>query len=160
LPSSTNKKVQIRRFDRDPLSGFVNPATYLGKDGLEFLNLAGSVIVIPYQDVKAVHFVKDFPAADAAPDRRTFLTRPKMDGLWVRVRFRDLEMLEGVVTNNLLAFDGIGFTLIPPDSSYGNQRLFIPRTALLEIQVLGVVGSPLRPKRKSQAREQIELFEP
>lgn len=151
--------MQIRRFDRDPLSGFVNPATYLGKDGLEFLNLAGSVLVIPYQDVKAVHFVKDFSTGEAAPDRRTFLTRPKMDGLWVRVRFRDLEMLEGVVTNNLLAFDGIGFTLIPPDFSYSNQRLFIPRTALLEIQVLGVVGSPLRAKRKGQAREQIELFE-
>lgn len=161
MASSTNKKVHIRRFERDSLSGFVNPATYLGPDGLEFLSLNGSVAVIPYREIKSVHFVKDFPASDAAVGRRNFLARPKLDGLWVRLRFRDEETLEGVLPNNLLQFEPLGFTVIPPDFTYNNQRLFIPREALLDIQVLGVVGSPLREaKRKVKPKDQIELFEP
>ncbi len=37
-----------------------------------------------------------------------------------------------------------GFTVIPPDP-YGNQqRVFVPRAALQSVEVLGVVGSPLK----------------
>jgi hypothetical protein len=36
----------------------------------------------------------------------------------------------------------------PPESDANNQRVFVPRQALRSIQVLGVVGSPLRTRRK------------
>jgi len=51
LAGSTNKKVLVSRFDREPLSGFVNPQSYLHPAGLELLSQDGAVNVIPYQEV-------------------------------------------------------------------------------------------------------------
>ena len=75
--------------------------------------------------------------------------------------FRDDEVMEGILANNLLQLDPYGFTVVPPDPYSNNQRIFLPRTALKELQVLGVVGSPLkRRKRKPEApKEQIGLFD-
>jgi hypothetical protein len=83
-----------------------------------------------------------------------------MDGLWVRLRFRDNDVMEGVMPNNLLQVEQYGFTVVPPDS-YGNrQRVFIPRQALRSVEVLGVVGSPLtKRKAKPALEEQIRLFD-
>jgi hypothetical protein len=161
LASSTNKKVQIWRFDRDLLSGFVNPLTYLTDSGVELLSLSGVVTTVPYEEIRRVHFVRDFAPVGRQPERRVFQTRPKLDGLWVRLLFKDGETFEGVLSNNLLQLEPQGFTIVPPDYSYNNQRLFVPKCALSEIQVLGVVGSPLRKsvaKRKS-VKDQIKLFE-
>jgi hypothetical protein len=157
LASSTNKKVHVQRFDREPLAGFVNPATYLTPNGIELLQVNGTVAVLPYGDVKLVGFVREFPGPDTAVPRRSFISRPKVDGLWVRLRFRDNDELEGIMRNNLLTMEPPGFDIIPPD---GAQRMFVPRAALAEVQVLGVVGSPLRVRRDKPApKEQIGLFE-
>jgi hypothetical protein len=154
--SSTSKKVQIQRFDREPLLGFVNPATFLTAEGIELLTLTGTVTVVPYSEIKTVFFVRDFGGAPGV-GRRAFVSRPRLDGIWVRLTFRDRDTLEGVMPNNLLQVDPAGFLMIPPD---GGQRVFVPRTALAEVQVLGVVGSPLRPKKKKPAKAgQIDLFE-
>lgn len=121
------------------------------------------VSAVPITDVKAVCFVKDFDGRDIAADRRAFLARPKMDGLWIRMKFRDADILEGVLPNNLLQVESAGFTVIPPDFTANNQRVFVPRAALVEVQVLGVVGSPLRQASRKKARPadktQIGLFE-
>jgi hypothetical protein len=62
--------------------------------------------------------------------------------------------------NNLLQLDNQGFTVIPPDPYSNHQRIFIPKTALTSVEVLGVVGSPLkRRKGKPTPKEQIGLFE-
>jgi hypothetical protein len=120
----------------------------------------GALAVIPYQEIKTVSFVRDFETPDAQPERRVFLSRPKMDGLWVRMRFRDGEIMDGILSNNLLQLEPYGFTFIPPEPYSNNQRVFSPREALSEFHVLGVVGSPLsRRRRKEAVKEQIGLFE-
>ena len=48
------------------------------------------------------------------PERKTFLSRPKLDGLWVRLRFRDEDVMEGIVANNLLELLDTGVRLTPP----------------------------------------------
>ena len=159
LASSTIKKVQIRRFDRDSVTGFVNPATFLSPAGVELLSPSGVLSTVPYGDIKTLHFVREFDDESARTERRSFLARPKLDGLWVRMRFRDQDSLEGVLPNNLLQLDSYGFTLIPPDFGSHNQRIFVPRAALIEMQVLGVVGSPLKGSRKKEAKHQIGLFD-
>ena len=55
---------------------------------------------VPYQDIKSIAFVRDFDQPGS--ERSVFQTRPKMEGLWVRLRFRDGDVLEGVMPNNLL----------------------------------------------------------
>jgi len=160
LAGSTTKKVLIRRFDREPLAGFVNPQVYLRPGGVELLSQDGAVTVVPYQEVKTVCFVRDFDAAEQEQERKVFQTRPKTDGLWVRVIFRDEEIMEGILANNLLQLEPHGFTVVPPDPYSNNQRIFLPRAALKELQVLGVVGSPLRRRKpKPPSKDQIGLFD-
>jgi len=160
LAGSTSKKVRISRFDREALVGYVNPLTYLRPNGVELLTPDGSYSVIPYEEVKAVQFVRDFEPSDSGAERKVFTTRPKMDGLWVRAKFRDGEVIDGILANNLLQLEAPGFTIVPPDPYSNNQRLFLPRAALAELQVLGVVGSPLRrSKPKAIPKEQIGLFD-
>jgi hypothetical protein len=148
LANSTAKKVVVKRFDRESISGFVNPFSYLQPASIELLKQDGALTVVPYDEVKSVNFVKDFDA-EAEPSR-IFMTRPKLEGLWVRMTFRDGELLDGILPNNLLSWDIAGYTVTPPEPDSNNQRVFVPRSALRNIQVLGVVGSPLRAKRKKE----------
>jgi hypothetical protein len=159
LPASTTKKALIRRYDRETLAGYVNPASFLQPDGVELLSDQGHASIVPYREIKLVSFVKEFEGA-ADPQRQVFLTRPKTAGLWVNLRFRDGGVLEGIIPNNLMQLEAGGFTVIPPDSFGNQQRVWAPRSSLVAVEVLGVVGSPLK-KRKSKpgAREQIGLFD-
>jgi hypothetical protein len=158
LAASTTKKALVRRFDREPLQGYINPVSFLQAEGVELLSEQGGLSLIPYSEIKWIAFLRDF---DSTPlERRTFLTRPKTAGLWVNLRFRDGETLEGVMPNNLLQVESHGFTIIPPDRESNQQRVFAPRAALVEVEVLGVIGSPLnRRKAKPAPKEQIRLFD-
>ena len=159
MAGSTTKKVIVRRYEKEALAGWVNPASYLQPSGIEVLLPDGRTsVTVPYEEVKAVSFVREFSSLES--ERRAFLTRPKMTGLWVNLRFRDGEALEGILPNNLLLIDPQGFTVIPPDPFGNQQRVFIPRGSLSAMEVLGVVGSPLtKRKPKPAAKEQIGLFE-
>ncbi len=150
--------VVVRRFDRENLTGFVNPLSYLQPHNIELLKPDGTLALLAYDEVKSVCFVKDFEAE--AESRRVFLTRPKLEGLWIRMKFRDGEIMDGILPNNLLAWEIAGYTVTPPEPDANNQRVFVPRSALQSVQVLGVVGSPLRPKRKKgvPAQDQPTLF--
>jgi hypothetical protein len=160
LAGSTAKKVLIRRFDREPLTGFVNPLSYLQPEGVELLTPSGTLSVVPYSEIKMVCFVRDFESVEPTQERKVFNTRPKTDGLWVRMQLRDGEVLDGILSNNLLQLTPEGFTVTPPDAYSNNQKLFIPRAALSQVNVLGVVGSPLtRRKPKPAPPGQIGLFE-
>ena len=159
MASSTTKKALIRRFHRETLAGYLNPVTFLQPEGVELLSAEGMVAMIPYEQIKTVAFVRDFETPDNQ-DRQVFQTRPKMAGLWVSFRFHDGEVMEGILPNNLLQIEHHGFTVVPPDP-YGNrQRVFVPRGAVLAVEVLGVVGSPLKKRRAKPApAEQIGLFD-
>ncbi|HKD09032.1 MAG TPA: hypothetical protein VKB79_24225 [Bryobacteraceae bacterium] len=157
MASSTAKKVVVRRFDRETLSGFVNPYTYLQHQAIEVLRPDGALALLPYTEVKSVSFVKDFEGAQETG--RIFMTRPKLEGLWVRMVFQDGEVMDGILPNNLLTWDIAGFTVTPPEPDGNSQKIFVPRQALRGIQILGVVGSPLRTKKKkAPAADQPSLF--
>lgn len=160
MSSSTNKKVVIYRFDRESIAGFVSPQTWLATSGVEVLTPAGAVATVPYGEIKAVCFVKDFDGGVWAGERRLFASRPKTEGLWVRALFRDNDFVEGILPNELLQLEAQGYLVAPPDASSNNQRVFLPRTALKEMKVIGVVGTPRRPaKAKPEVKIQIDLFE-
>ena len=101
--------------------------------------------------VKSVYFVREFPD-EFQPERKMFLSRPKLDGLWVRLRFRDEDVMEGIVANDLLDLLDNAVQLTPPDLHGNTLRLFIPRSALAEMKVLGVVGAARRTPRAAGAR--------
>jgi hypothetical protein len=157
---STNKKIVIRRFDRESLPGFVNPQSYLQAGGVEILTASGNLLLVPYLEVKALYFVRDFESNEPMAEGRLFLNRPKANGVWIRMTFRDGEVMDGLMPNNLLQLDPSGFTFIPPGAGSNSQKVFVPRAALAELQIVGVVGSPLHVRKsKPKPQEQIELFE-
>jgi len=161
VAASTNKRVLVARFDRETLAGFVSlPGGFEG-DFLELLTPEGSVMQVPYAEVKVVCFVRDFEGGETWREHRSYLTRPKSAGLWVRLRFRDGDLIEGLLPNNLMQVESTGYTIVPPDPTFHNQRIFVPRAALTEVQVLGVIGSPLRRRtaKPAAAEEgQLEMF--
>jgi hypothetical protein len=136
--ASTHKKVVVTFSDHTTLQGYLNP-TRLPDDPLDVLTTNGEHRPVPLKDIRAVYFVRDF-TDDYKPERKAFFSRPKVDGLWVRLKFRDNETLEGVVNNDLLALLDSGLQITPPDLHGAALRIFVPRSALSEVTVLGVMG--------------------
>ena len=153
---STHKKVIVRKMDRDTVAGFVAPEFVV--DGkVEMLNTAGNVVSIELRDIKGVFFVRDFSDTDT-PARKTFVTRPRTAGLWVRLRFRDNEILEGMMPNDLAQIAPEGYFINPPDTRSNTQRIFVPRTALQELTVLAVIGAATRRKAAGEDERQVPMF--
>ena len=157
---STNKKVLVARAGKVPLQGFLQLPDGLTPDAVELLSPEGNLLRVPMDEVKAVCFVRDWETGESWQMQRAFTSRPKTAGLWLRLKFKDGESLEGLLPNNLLLMEGLGLTVIPPDATFQNQRIFVPRAALEAVQVLGVIGSPLRRRPKAPEKEtQIKMFE-
>jgi hypothetical protein len=148
-PASTHKKVVIGLLDHTSAKGYLNPAGLGQGEIVDLLTLDGEHQTIQLKDVKCVYFVREFKDP-FEPERKTFLSRPKLDGLWVRLRFRDEDVIEGIVPNNLLELLDTGVQLTPPDLHGNAVRMFIPRTALGEMKVLGVVGVARRSPRATR----------
>jgi hypothetical protein len=92
--------------------------------------------------------------------RKTFTTRPRSEGLWVRLRFKDNEILEGLMPSDLTQNLPEGYLVNPPDQRSNTQRIFVPRTALDSLTVLAVIGATRRPRRgPTDDQRQVTLFE-
>lgn len=137
--SSTHKKVVIRKLDKTLVCGYVDPHSYLGAEAVDLLAHDGHLTSIPLGQVKGVFFVRDFEGNPKRPERKVFHSRPRQSGLWVRMIFKDNEVLEGLTPNNLLGLDPAGFYISPPDMYSNNLRIFVPRRSLKEMEVLGVI---------------------
>ena len=149
-PASTHKKVVVALADRKSIRGYLNPSRLGQSDPIDLLTPDGEHEEIPLAKIRSIYFVREF-SDDFEPERKTFLSRPKLDGLWVRLRFRDDDVMEGIVANDLLDMLDTGVQLTPPDLHGNNLRMFIPRSALAEMKVLGVVGIARRAPRDSRA---------
>ena len=125
--------------DKKPLRGYLNPSRLGQIDPIDLLTPEGEHAEVPLGKVRSIYFVRDF-SDEFEPERKAFLSRPKLDGLWVRLRYTDGETIEGVVPNDLLALLDSGLQITPPDLNSSTDRIFVPRTALTEVTVLGVVG--------------------
>jgi hypothetical protein len=154
--ASTHKKVIVTFSDGTMLQGYLNPSR-LPDDPLDVLTTNGEHREIPLKEIRAVYFVRDF-TDDYEPERKAFFSRPKLDGLWVRLKFRDNQTLEGVVSNDLLALLDSGIQITPPDLNGAAVRIFVPRSALSEVTVLGVVGVARRKPIAAVLPAQPKLF--
>jgi len=149
--------VVIELGDKTALRGYINPGRISGAETLDLLTPDGEHEQVPVARVRAVYFVRDLEE-EFAPGRKAFLSRPKLDGLWVKVTFRDQATLEGVIPNDLVAFLDNGLHLTPPDFNSNADRIYVPRPAIAELTVLGVVGVARR-KPATAAAAQPKLFD-
>ena len=158
--ASTLKKVVVLLLDGATLKGYLDTRTLGHSDIADLLTTDGEHCSILVKDVKSVYFVREF-SDSFEPERKAFLSRPKIDGLWVRLRFRDEDVMEGIVSNDLIELLDGGVRLTPPDLHGNVLHMFVPRTALSELKVLGVVGAArrtprapreIRPTREAQSK--------
>jgi len=115
-------------------------------------------VAIDLNEIKVVFFVRDFADSDALA-RKTFTSRPRTEGLWVRLKFKDNEVLEGLMPSDLTLQSSEGYLINPPDLRSNTQRIFVPRTALLSLTVLAVIGAARRRRRGGEDQRQVPMFE-
>jgi hypothetical protein len=162
--ASLRKPVIVRKFSRDWCAGYA--AANFGQEAaeLEILDLSGKVLWIAWKQVKWVCYVRDFSGGETAnPERllhKRFSIRPRSAGVWLRMTLTDGEELEGLAANDRSLVEGAGLLLTPPDTRSNTQRIYVPRTAIQTLEVLGLIGGGAH--RGSAARrvagEQPELF--
>lgn len=143
--------------DKKPVRGYLNPGRLGQAEPIDLLTPNGEHEQIPLTKVRSIYFVREF-SDDFEPERKAFLSRPKLDGLWVRLRYADNETMEGVVPNDLLSLLDNGLQITPPDLNSTTDRIFVPRSALAEVTVLGVVGIARRKPAAAAAAAQPRLF--
>lgn len=144
--------------DKRSLRGYLNPSRLGQSDPIDLLTPDGEHQEVPLTRVRSIYFVREF-SDDFEPERKAFLSRPKLDGLWVRLRYTDGDSIEGVVPNDLLSLLDNGIQITPPDLNSTTDRIFIPRSALTELTVLGVVGIARRkPAMAAAGAAQPRLF--
>ena len=172
--SSSRKKVIIRRFAGDVVCGYLPFAAFVrgsgGSQMLDLLDLSGRIVEFHLSDIKTVSYVRDFNLGDAInPERltrRAFLARPRSEGLWLRITFQSGDLLEGLAATDLSFLDSLiedsGLHMAPPDIRANTQHLFVPRSAIAELQILAVISNPSRPKgppKRTQEQIRKELQE-
>jgi uncharacterized protein DUF6982 len=157
-PASTHKKVVLVLADKKHFRGYLNPARLGQVDPVDVLSPDGEHLPVPVAKIRSIYFVREF-SDEFEPQRKAFLSRPKLDGLWVKLRFTDGEVLEGVIPNDLLSLLDNGLQITPPDLNSSTDRIFVPRAALSEVIVLGVVGIARRkPAAAAAVAAQPRLF--
>lgn len=153
---NARKKVIVRQLNSGLLRGYLPPAGIVRHDGeqpsLDLLDLAGRAQTVPLENVKLISFVREFYVADDAnPERlprRTFVARPRSEGLWVRLTLQGDDVLEGLAPLDLQLADhlvqDLGLYLTPPDIRGNTQRLYVPRSAITMLQILAVISTPTK----------------
>lgn len=102
---------------------------------------SGGAVEIEVDELKALFFVKRFEGRKEYREVKFFTITPDIEGLWVKVKFYDNEVTEGVVHNSLSFITNPGFFLKPPDPLSNNEITYIIKSSLIEFRVLGVKSS-------------------
>lgn len=165
--SSSRKKAIFRKYSRDWVAGYLPAAGFVHEGQVEMLDLDGKVVALAVEDLKWICYVRDFNSGELNnPERmmrRTFAGRPRGEGLFVRVRLKDGDLIEGLAANDVTLVSSEGVFLTPPDLRSNTQRLWIPRCSLDELDIIAVVGAakkkgPVAEKPREEEAAQDTLF--
>jgi hypothetical protein len=136
--AGSRKKVIVRKLSRDWLSGYLPPANFVVQGQIGVLDSGGKLISVDLTDVKWICFVRDFQSGDVhQPERLLRKT-------FARARLKDNDLIEGLAQNDLTLLEGEGLFLIPPDTRSNTQRIFLPRQAVAELDILAVIRAGAR----------------
>jgi hypothetical protein len=90
--ASGQKKVVIRRFAGALAWGYLPQTALVRDDQVALMAVDGRITPIFLNEIKTIAYVHDFNLDDAVdPERigrRSFLGRPRGDGLWLKLTFR------------------------------------------------------------------------
>lgn len=169
--ASAQKKVVVRTFAGVLAWGYLPQGGFLRENSIHLMCIDGRVTSRNITEIKTIAYVRDFNLDDTLdPERigrKSFPSRPRADGLWLKLTFRDDDVLEGLANFDIGFTDSLledrGLFLTPPDLRANTQRLFVPRAALRSLEVLGFVTAPskrltAKPAARVTADTQTKLF--
>ncbi len=142
----------VRQLDGGLVKGYVDPGSFLSSNGAEVLDREGHLLTVRLDSIKGIYFVRDFEGDPNRQERKVFNSRPRVSGIWVRLTFKDSEVMEGLLPNDLLEVEPEGFMITPPDFYANNLRIFVPRNALGSVAVLGVINEESAKKAAQRAK--------
>jgi hypothetical protein len=168
--AATRKPVIVRKLSRDWYAGYAVAVPGADSPELELLDSSGKLLRLPWTEIKWVCYTRE-PASGDGPGslsrsdtvnperllRRRFTSRPRIAGVWLRLTLSDGEELEGITANDRSLVDGPGVMLTPPDTRSNTQRVFVPRSSIRELTVLGVIAPTS--SQRHRVSTQPELFE-
>jgi len=171
--SAGQKKVVVRQTGGVLAWGYLPSEGFVADGRVELIEVDARAKWIDLNQIEMIAYVRDFNLDDTVdPERlgrRAFPVRPKGEGLWVRVEFlRELAPLEGLMKCDLGLLDEVlgerGIFMTPPEGRGNTLRVFVPRTAMRTLEVLGWVSSPTKKLAEKTARRveramQAGLFE-
>lgn len=105
---------------------------------VELRLLNGRTEIIHLREAKAVFFVNAFEGQPEYKELKFFKNVPEFPGLWVRLRFADQELIEGLVHNSLGILVHAGLLLKPPDPSSNNRMIYALKKHLVNFEILGL----------------------
>jgi hypothetical protein len=99
---------------------------------------SGVVEEISLTDLKAIFYVNSFDG-DPVHNHLNFHTRaPVVHGIWMRIKFLDGEVMEGIVYNSIRYLVDPGFFLVPTDPESNNKLVYVMKNQLEDHRVLGL----------------------
>jgi hypothetical protein len=123
----------------------------------------GNLQTVGYGEFKALCFAAENAPADLFNSHNLFERRPKTQGLWARFTFCDGDVLDGLLPHNLLDWPAAGYLIVPPKAGAARQRVFIPRPALRNTEMKGVVGNMAGKRKQGHSaevdRSQLTMFD-
>ena len=155
--AATQKKVVVRTFAATLAWGYLPQGGFAPSTDISLMGVDGRISTLLISEIKTISYVRDFNLGDAHdPERigrKSFPARPRGDGIWMKLTFRDDDIMEGLATFDLGFVDSLledgGIFMRPPDARANTQRVFVPRMALHSLEVLGFVTAP---SKRSEAR--------
>ena len=105
----------------------------------------GEVKQVPVENAKAIFFVKTFDGDLRHRALHFHENAPVMEGLWVRVRFHDGEVIEGIISNTHDHVLKTGFFMMPTDPNGNNKLIYVLKSRLKDFNVLGIRNAPRLP---------------
>ena len=117
-----------------------------GSAPLELFQERGCIFIEPGV-IETIFFVRSLEGRSERHEV-TFLDQsPGPVSLWVRAHCATSEILEGSTDNNLQLFTGRGFFLRPADSKSNNVLIFVMKSRLKALQVMGIQMVPKKGKK-------------
>jgi len=93
---------------------------------------------IAADDVKAVFYVICFKGDSDHKELNFHSRAPIVHGIWVRLQFRDGEVMEGIIYNSIRYLVDPGFFLLPTDPESNNRLVYVRKSWLSDYRVLGM----------------------
>jgi hypothetical protein len=159
---AVQKKVIVRQFKGGLAWGYLSASGFVSDGRVTLMEVDGRAKTLDFKDIKAICYVRDFNLDDSEdPERlgrKNFQSRPRGEGLWLRLGFLDGDSIEGLSGFDLSFIESLledrGLFLAPPDARANTQRVFVPRSALASLEVLGYISAPskrIAPKPRADA---------